>query len=72
MILLELAFKPGQQGKGVGRSAGKAGQNSLVVKPANFLRVRFHDGFAERNLPVAGHSYMIVFANQQHRRTANT
>ena len=41
MILFELAFEARQQRKGIAGGSGKAGQNIIVVEPANFLALAF-------------------------------
>src|SRR5690349_6704976 len=71
MILLELAFKPCQQSKGVAGGARETGENLIVVEPAYLFRARFHHGFAERYLTVAGESHTRVFSDEQHGRAAH-
>jgi hypothetical protein len=71
MILFQLTFEPGQERKRIGGSSGEARQYSIVVKAANLLRVCFHDGFAQCDLPVPGKGDVLFLADKEHCGAAN-
>ena len=56
--VLQLGLEALQQGEGVGRRAGEAGQHLAAVQPADLVGVALHDHVAERHLAVAadGHA----------------
>jgi hypothetical protein len=62
-MFLELAFETFEERKGVGGGTGETGDDLAVVQTANFLRVAFHDGVAQRNLAVAAHDDFAVTAD---------
>jgi hypothetical protein len=71
MILFEFRFKARQQGKGVSGSAGKPGQDFVVVKPANINATRLNDGFTHRHLTVTGQCHAPISTNQQNSCAAH-
>src|ERR1700712_2537567 len=66
-ILLELAFQPLEQGKGVGRGAGKTADDISLAELADLFGVGFDDGLADRNLPVAADHHLAALADRQNR-----
>ena len=62
----QLGFQPLQQGEGVGRRTGEAGQHRAAVADAAHLAgVALDDGLAERHLAVPGHGDPAVAAHAQ-------
>src|SRR5262249_53271077 len=67
-ILLELAFEPLEQGKGVGGGAGEAADDVALAKLADLLGVGLDDGLADRDLAVAADHHLAALADRQDRR----
>ena len=65
VILLQLGLEAAEQGESVGGRAGKSGQNLVLIKAANLLCPVLDDGFAERDLAVAGHDDFVVAADAE-------
>ena len=56
----ELGFQPFEEGEGIGGGARKAGDDMAIADAADFARIAFDDGLAERDLTVAGHRDMVA------------
>src|SRR5207237_3887537 len=67
-ILFELGLEAGEQREGVRGRAREAGENRIVVEPADLFRVLLQDGVAEGNLPVTRHDRAVVVPDRQDRR----
>ena len=67
-ILFELGLEARKQRERIGRRAGKAGQNPVVVELADLPGGLLHDRVAERDLAVAGHDRLAAMPHGQHRR----
>jgi len=65
VILLQFGLEPAEQGESVGGRAGKSGQNLVLIKAPNFFGPVLDDGFAERDLSVAGHNNLVVAAHAE-------
>ena len=66
---LELGFEQLEQGKGVGRGAGKTGHDLAVIQAAHLAGGMLHDhGLAQGDLAVPGHGYLSVLLDCQDRR----
>jgi hypothetical protein len=63
--LLELAFQPLEQRKGVGSGAGKAADHVALAETADLLGVGFHDGLADGDLSVAADDDAAALADGQ-------
>ena len=70
-ILLELGLEAGEQREGVGRRAGKAGQDAIVVEPADLPGALLDDGLAERDLAVARQHRLVPMTDRENRRAVN-
>ena len=68
--LLQLRFEAREEREGVGRGAGEARQNLVVVEAAQLPGRRLQHLVPERHLPVAGHHDLVVAAHADHRRRA--
>jgi hypothetical protein len=55
LVLVELGLEALEQGKGVGRGAGEAGQDAIVIDAAHLTRALLDDDRAQRHLAVAAH-----------------
>jgi hypothetical protein len=53
LVLFQLGLEALEQREGVGRAAGEAGQDLLLVEPAHLARAGLDDDVAERHLAVA-------------------
>jgi hypothetical protein len=53
LVLLQLGLEALEQGEGVGRGAGKAGQHLVMVELAHLARAGLDDGVAQGDLAVA-------------------
>jgi len=62
-MLLKLAFKALEKGKGVGSTASKSGNNLVFIKAAHLAGVAFHDRIPEANLTVPANSNLAIAAN---------
>ena len=67
-MALELGFQPLEQGEGVGRGAGEAGDDLAVAQPPDLLGVALDDGLAHRDLAVARHHHLAALADRQDGR----
>jgi hypothetical protein len=67
-MLVELRFKAFEEGKGIGRAAGKAGEDLALMNTANLARAGLDHEVAKRHLPVAAHGHTLAAANRQNRR----
>ena len=47
-VLLELGLETGEEREGIGRRSGKAGEDALVVEPADLAGALLDDGLARR------------------------
>ena len=65
VILLQLGLEAAEQGESVGGRAGKSGKNFVLIEAANLLCSMLDDGFAERDLTVAGHDNLVVAADAE-------
>src|SRR5207342_2568118 len=64
-VLLELGLEQFEQGEGIGRRAGEAGQHlAIAAEAAHLARVGFHDGVAESDLAIAGDGDMAIAAHR--------
>ena len=61
-------FEAREQRERIGRRPGKAGEDAVVIEPANLAGALLDDGVAERDLPVAGQHGAIVPAHGQDGR----
>ncbi len=66
-ILFELRLEAREQREGIGRRSGEAGQNAIVVQPADLPRALLDDRLAERHLAVAREHGAIAVADGQNR-----
>ena len=64
-VLLQLRLEAREEREGVGRRAGEAGQDLVVVQPADLLRALLDDGVAEGDLAVAGHDRLAAVPDRQ-------
>ena len=64
-ILLELGLQPLEQGEGVGRRAGEAGDHLALAEPAHLAGVALHDGLAEADLAVAADHHAPALADHE-------
>ena len=64
-MLLELSLETFEQGEGISRTTGEAGNHLIVVDPAHFLRVALDDGIAKGNLTVSRHDHIAAPAHGQ-------
>ena len=64
-ILLELGFEAREQRKRIGRRAGKAGEDVVVIEAPDLAGALLDDGIAERHLTVAGQHGAIVPAHRE-------
>src|SRR3546814_10367995 len=62
-ILLELRLEPLEQREGVGRPPGESRDDLAVGETPHLAGVRFDDGLAEADLPVAGDDDGIALAD---------
>src|SRR5262245_38802915 len=62
MKLLQFRFEPGKQRKTVGRRSGKAGEDLVVVQPANLARPLLDYRVAKSHLAIAGKSDFSLLA----------
>ena len=67
-VLFELGFEAREQRERVGRRAGKAGENPVVVELPDLPGRLLDDGVAERDLAIARHHRPGAVANRQDRR----
>ena len=70
-VLLELRLEAGKEREGVGRGAGEAGQDLVVIEAPHLGRAVLHDGRADRHLPVARHRHRAVAAHAEDGRRSN-
>ena len=64
---LELGFQALEQGEGIGRGTGEAGDHVALAEPAHLAGVRLHHGVAEADLTVPGDNRLIPLADRQNR-----
>jgi hypothetical protein len=57
-VLLQLGLEALEQGEGVGRGAGKAGQHLVMVELADLARAGLDDGVAQGDLAVAAQGHL--------------
>ena len=57
--LFQLGLEAREQRERIGRRAGKAGEDPIVVEPADFPGGLFHDRVAKGDLAVAGHDRLV-------------
>src|SRR5690348_14860106 len=69
---LQLVFEPREKRQSVRSAAGKTGQNLVAEEAPDFFSVVLDHAFAERDLSVARHYHMTVFANAKHCRASYT
>src|SRR3954469_1895620 len=63
LVLVELALEALEERESVRGAAGEAGENLVVIEPADLLRAAFHDHVAERHLAVAAQRHAGAAAN---------
>ena len=63
LVLLELRLEALEEREGVGRGAGEAGEDAVVVEAADLARGGLDDDVAERHLPVAAHGDLAAAAD---------
>jgi hypothetical protein len=64
VILLQLRFEAAEKREGVGGGTGESSEDLVVVQAANFFGRMFDDGFAERDLSIAGQNHAAVAADR--------
>ena len=67
-ILFELRFEAREQRERIGGRAGEAGENPVVVEPADFPGGLLDDGLAEGHLPVAGQHGAVAMPDREDGR----
>jgi hypothetical protein len=63
LVFFQLGFEALEQGKGVGRGTGKAGQHLVLIEPADLARGRLDDDAAQGDLAVAAQRDLIAAAD---------
>ena len=66
-ILLELAFQPLEQGKGVGSGSGKAADHVALADFTDLFGICLDDRLADRDLAVAADHHLAALADRQNR-----
>ena len=64
-MLLQLPLEALEEGEGIGRTAGEAGDDLVVVDAAHFFRIALDDGIAKGNLTVARHDHVAAPAHRK-------
>ncbi len=64
-ILFQLGLEAGEQRKGVGRRAGKAGQDAFVVQTTDLLRAVLDHCLAEGHLSVSGQHGAVAMSDRK-------
>ena len=64
-MLFQLCFQPLEQGEGIRRGAGKAGNDRAIANPADLFGIGLDDGGAQADLAVAGDHDAPVLAHRQ-------
>jgi hypothetical protein len=70
-VLLELDLELREQGKGVGRGAGKPGDHSIVPHPPDLPGGLLHHGIAEGDLSIPGHHHPALVAHCENGRASH-
>ena len=68
-ILLELRFEAREQSERIGRRPGEAGEDAVVVEPADFAARLLDDRLPECDLSVTGHHRAVRVPDRKNRRT---
>src|SRR5258706_12922978 len=63
LVLLELRFEALEEREGIGRAAGEAGEDAILVDAAHFLRAALDHDLTERHLPIAAERHGCAAAN---------
>ena len=69
--VFQLRFEPLQQGEGIGRRAGKAGDHFAFRQAADFHGVGLHHGRAQRHLAVAADGHFALVPHRKNGCRAN-
>ena len=64
-MLFELRFQPVEEGQGIGGGAGKSGDHRPIAESPHLPGIRFDDGLAQGDLPVAGDHDRAAAADRQ-------
>jgi len=70
LMLFQLSFKTLEQGKGIGRAAGKPGENFIVKQAAHFARRSLDHDIAQGYLAVAAQGDEITTPNGENSGAA--
>ena len=70
-ILLELRLEAREQRERIGGRAGEAGQDAIVVEPADLPGALLDDGLPEGHLAVAGQHRPVAVADRENGRAVN-
>ena len=68
-MFFKFAFEAFHQCKSIGRCAGKAHQNAIVINAAHLACGGLEDDVAERHLPVAAHRHGVAAAHANDSRS---
>ena len=68
-MLVQLRFKALKEGKGIGRAAGKTGEDPALMDTPNLARAGLDDDVVKGDLPITAHGDTLAAANGQNRRT---
>jgi len=69
-MFIEFAFKTLEQGEGIGRAAGKTGNNLVFIQPSDLAGIAFHHRIAHRHLTVTTDDHLVSLANREDCRAA--
>ncbi len=69
-MLLQLSFEAFEQRESISSGAGKSGNDAVLVEPAYFAGIGFHDGVTQRDLAVATHDNQVAPADRTDRGAA--
>jgi hypothetical protein len=72
VILIELLFKPGKKGKGVGGAPGKTRHDFLIEEAADLSGFLLDDILAHGYLAIASHGQPSASPDTENSRTARS